>query len=69
MQPYKGGVEAGVIGFIKGTALGLSGLVIKPVSGVLDAASKTAEGISNTCTYFDDKPRDTWMRAPRLFYD
>jgi vacuolar protein sorting-associated protein 13A/C len=31
---------------------------VKPISGILDAISKTAEGIKNTATYFDDKPNE-----------
>lgn len=47
---------------MKGTWQGVSGLVIKPISGILDAASKTAEGITNTATYFDDKPNHRRIR-------
>ena len=47
----------------------MGGIIAKPVSGVLDAASKTAEGITNTLTYFDDKPRSTRMKSPKLFYE
>ena len=35
-------------GFMKGTYRGLSGLVVKPISGTLDFFSKTSEGIKNT---------------------
>lgn len=42
-------------GFFKGVGKGLMGAVFKPVTGVMDLASKTAEGIKNTTTYFDDK--------------
>jgi vacuolar protein sorting-associated protein 13A/C len=42
--------------FTIGSALGVTGLIIKPVTGVLDAASKTAEGISNMATNMDEKP-------------
>jgi vacuolar protein sorting-associated protein 13A/C len=31
---------------------GITGLVIKPVSGIIDATTKTAEGIKNTPGYF-----------------
>ena len=55
-------------GFFKGTWQGLSGLVIKPVAGVFDAASKTAEGIKNTATHFDDKPNESREQQPRVFY-
>lgn len=30
------------------------GAVIKPVTGVMDLASKTSEGIKNTTTMFDE---------------
>jgi len=54
-------------------------LVIKPVAGVLDAVSKTTEGIKNTgkylkiikknlATYFDDKPNENRERNPKVFY-
>lgn len=48
--------------------LGFAGLLFKPISGVVDAASKTAEGIKNTATYFDDKPTEIRSRLPRAFY-
>lgn len=35
---------------------GLSGILFKPICGGIDFASKTAEGIKNTVTFFDDKP-------------
>jgi len=43
-------------------------LIVKPLSGILDAASKTAEGISNTATYFDDKPNPSRIRSALPFY-
>jgi hypothetical protein len=30
---------------------GITGLVIKPVSGIIDATTKTAEGIKNTANF------------------
>lgn len=41
---------------------------MKPVSGVLDAASLAAEGIKNTITYGDDKANEQRLRYPRVFY-
>ena len=46
----------------------MSGLVVKPVTGVLDAASKASEGIKNTATMFDEKPNQNRQRFPRPFY-
>lgn len=43
-------------------------MVFKPITGVIDAASKTAEGIKNTATYFDDKATENRIRPPRVFY-
>ena len=45
-------------GFCKGTFFGVTGLVTKPISGTLDAASKMAQGVKNTVNYFDDKPNE-----------
>jgi vacuolar protein sorting-associated protein 13A/C len=39
---------------------------VKPVTGILDLAAKTAEGIRNTTTYFD-KEEVCRTRKPRLF--
>jgi vacuolar protein sorting-associated protein 13A/C len=41
-QPVQGAERNGLPGFLLGAAKGLGGLVIKPISGVIDAASKTA---------------------------
>lgn len=38
-----------------GSIKGLAGLVVKPVSGIFDATTKTFEGIKNTPSYFGDK--------------
>lgn len=40
------------MGFVKGAAKGLAGLVIKPVTGIIDFASKTTEGIKNNALIF-----------------
>ena len=69
LKPFEGAKKDGVKGFFKGTWQGISGLIIKPVAGVLDFASKTAEGIKSTATHFDDKPNEARERAPRVFYE
>ena len=53
---------------MKGTVQGVTGLVAKPITGILDAASKTSEGIKNTAQFFDEKPSDNKLRYPRAFY-
>ena len=68
LKPIEGASKGGVKGFLKGTFQGISGLIVKPVSGLLDAASKTAEGIKNTATSGDDRPRETRERLLRVFY-
>ncbi|CAD8164451.1 unnamed protein product [Paramecium pentaurelia] len=68
-QPYQETQKDGIKGFVKGTLKGLSGLVVKPIAGVLDASAKAAEGVVSTATHFDDKPNDTRIRFPRIFYE
>ena len=68
LQPVQGAEKDGVEGFFKGTIKGLAGLIVKPVVGVMDLTSKTAEGIKNTANYFDDKSNETRFRPPRVFY-
>lgn len=36
---------------------GITGLIVKPVSGVIDATSKTAEGIKNTTNVFSKETK------------
>jgi hypothetical protein len=55
MQPIQNAKKDGALGFFKGTALGLAGLVVKPVTGIIDFASKTTEGIKNNALMFEDK--------------
>ncbi len=54
--------------FCIGALKGISGVVTKPISGVFYATAKVAEGVSNTFTTFDDKPRELRIRYPRAFY-
>lgn len=58
IQPYEGTKKEGIKGLLKGTAKGITGFIIKPVAGVLDASAKAAESVTNTATIFDDKPND-----------
>ena len=59
MKPFEGAKKDGLLGFGKGMLTGGIGLLTKPVIGILDAASKTTEGITNTANYFEDKPNGT----------
>ena len=40
---------------LKGIFKGITGLVVKPVTGVIDSVTKVAEGIKNTTKIFDMK--------------
>jgi len=48
VEPVKGAKHSGGVGFLKGVAVGLTGVVTKPVVGVVDLVAKTSEGIANT---------------------
>lgn len=68
-HPYRIGRREGALGILKGSAMGMVGVLVKPIAGAFDAASKTAEGLTNTATHFDDRPRDKRMRQIRAFYE
>jgi hypothetical protein len=45
LEPYRGAKEGGLAGFTKGTAIGIIGVVVKPVVGFSDAFSHVMESI------------------------
>ena len=51
-KPIDGVKKSGFRGFFTGTAQGIAGLIIKPVTGILDATSKTTEGIKNMASKY-----------------
>lgn len=66
-KPIEGGMKGGIKGFAKGMFTGAKGLVIKPVTGVLDGVSKMTEGVSNT--FVSDAAKKALKgRPPRMFY-
>jgi len=65
-QPMKGAEEGGVKGFAEGLGKGLLGLAVKPVVGAVDLVALSAQGVSNTTSYFENKDRDR-RRLPRFF--
>jgi vacuolar protein sorting-associated protein 13A/C len=69
-EPIKGAEKEGLGGFLKGGLKGITGLIVKPISGVIDATSKTAEGIKNTTKVFSKETRELRTRrySPRPFY-
>lgn len=67
-QPLRGARQGGILGFLKGIAKGLVGVVTKPITGVFDLASHTTEGMKSMVTYFDDRANELKKRMPRAFY-
>jgi hypothetical protein len=65
-NPIKGAQREGMKGFMKGTYKGVSGLIVKPISGTLDFFSKTSEGIKNTAAASEKQV--TKIRFMRPFY-
>ena len=65
-KPLEGAKKDHLKGFGKGMIQGLGGLVVKPVSGVVDLISKTTVGIKNTITFDDEEIFQ--QRYPRPFY-
>ncbi len=65
MKPIEGAKKEKWAGFGKGIMKGLAGVLVKPISGVLELVSKTTEGIKNTVV----KEQILKMeRLPRTFY-
>lgn len=58
----------GVKGLGIGLYEGVTGCLLKPLSGALDLVAKTSEGIKNTCRIFEQKQKKGRMRMPRTFY-
>jgi vacuolar protein sorting-associated protein 13A/C len=52
-----------------GILKGILGLILKPVSGVLDATFCLVEGIYNMIKVFEDGPSNVRKRPPRIFFD
>jgi len=48
IEPVRHARKDGFVGFAKGVGKGLTGVVLKPVAGVIDLASKTTQGVINT---------------------
>ena len=68
VKPIEGIKEEGFVGGLKGIYKGISGLVFKPITGILDLASATADGIKQFAVDEKDKPPDKRNRYPRAFY-
>ena len=66
-QPIEGAYKRGFKGLMKGILFGVTGAIVKPVSGGLDFIAKTSEGGMNTVTIFE-QDLEVRMRNPRPFY-
>jgi len=66
-QPVEGAKKRGLKGFLKGSFFGVTGAVVKPVSGALDFVARTSEGGKNTATIFEQNV-EVRVRNPRPFY-
>ena len=67
-RPVEMAEDQGVIGAIKGSFIGLGGLIIKPITGILDFASsgtKTLSNVVNPDALMEPTQR---VRNPRAFY-
>jgi len=68
VKPVQGVRREGAVGLFKGIGQGVIGVAVKPIAGVLEMTSKTAEGIKNTTTVFDEDTSLYRVRgAPRQF--
>ena len=67
-QPIEQTKKSGAIGLVKGVGKGLAGLIVKPVTGIVDFASQTTLGLKNTALYLEDKANQNRIRYPRVFY-
>jgi hypothetical protein len=64
-KPIEGSKD-GIGGFFKGIGMGIIGVPVKPVTGLIDFATKTTEGISNVKNYFESDSKGR-KRYPRTF--
>ena len=68
LKPVELGQKDGAAGALKGTYMGVSGLVMKPLGGILDAASTLTGGVSNATKEEREMSNDERIRKPRPFY-
>lgn len=68
LKPIEYGKKDGASGVLKGAYMGVTGLVVKPVAGVLDAASTLTGGISKATKMESEIPNEDRLRPPRAFY-
>ena len=69
LKPVEMMNKEGLLGAFKGAMIGVSGLVTKPITGILDATSQTTGVVSTMATKKEERPNKIRIRAPRAFYD
>ena len=67
-RPFVEARRGGMRGFVYGIYQGVTGLMLKPISGGFDLLSKSAEGCKNTIRSLEKRQRRDRMRYPRPFY-
>lgn len=68
IKPIRGFQRQNVLGFVIGGMTALAGLVIKPVTGVLDFVWITLDSIKNSIIFYEDSANEFRIRQPRVFY-
>lgn len=69
MRPYVETRKDGFKGFLRGSFSGISGVLLKPLSGGLDFIAKSTEGVKNTAKLFGKRVQITdRKRLPRVIY-
>jgi hypothetical protein len=66
-EPIKGFKKDKMEGMVKGGVRGIGGLFVKPLAGVFDMVSRSAEGIKNTAN-FNEELEFYKARYPRVIY-
>eukprot|EP00808_Paulinella_micropora_P000973 g79679.t1 len=67
-SPLEGAQRDGALGFAKGVGLGMTGLVVKPVSGLLTAVGQTFEGVESSAkAALNTRLENAPYRRPRQF--
>lgn len=68
-NPVEKAKEHGVLGFIQGLGKAVLGIVVQPMSGVLDFVALTVNGVGASCTkcfeIFENEPSFERVRLPR----
>jgi hypothetical protein len=65
LEPVRGAREDGVRGFFTGISRGITGLYVKPFVGAVDLVTRSAEGLKNTTTYWEEGSKRR-VRLPRF---